>query len=64
MDELAMEIDGLPNTSGSESRVEAAIVAGRGQSVFGTHGNRFDGVASAFAVALAHAPTADSSLGS
>jgi hypothetical protein len=30
MDQLAEEIDGLPNISGSESRVEAAIAAGRG----------------------------------
>ena len=52
MDQLAEEVDGLPNISGSESRVEGAIAAGRGQSVFHTGGDRFDGVASAFAVAL------------
>ena len=52
MDQLAEQIDGLPNISGSESRVEAAIAAGRRQPVFYTGGNRFDGVASAFAVAL------------
>ena len=52
MDQLAEQIDGLPNISGSESRVEAAIAAGRWQPVFHTQGNRFDGVASAFAVAL------------
>ena len=52
MDQLAEQIDGLPNISGSESRVEAAIAAGRRQPVFHTQGNRFDGVASAFAVAL------------
>ena len=52
MDQLAEQIDGLPNISGSESRVEAAIAAGRGRPVFHTQGGRFDGVASAFAVAL------------
>ena len=52
MDQLAEQIDGLPNISGSESRVEAAIAAGRGRPVFHTQRSRFDGVASAFAVAL------------
>jgi len=52
MDQLAEQIDGLPNLSGSESRVEAAIAAGRGQPVLHTQGSCFDGVASAFAVAL------------
>ena len=52
MDQLAEQIDGLPNISGSESRVEAAIAAGRRQPVFHTQRSRFDGVASAFAVAL------------
>ena len=52
MDQLAEQVDGLPNLSGSESRVEAAIAAGRGQPVFHTQGSCFDGVASAFAVAL------------
>lgn len=52
MDQLAEQIDGLPNISGSESRVEAAIAAGRWRPVFHTQRSRFDGVASAFAVAL------------
>ena len=52
MDQLAEQVDGLPNLSGSESRVEAVIAAGRGQPVFHTQGSCFDGVASAFAVAL------------
>ena len=51
VDQLAEEVEGLPNISGNESRVEAAM-AGRGEPVFPTPGNPFEGVVSAFAVAL------------
>ncbi len=50
--ELTEEIDGVPNISGSEQAVEAAIAARREDLRLHSVGNRFAGVESAFGVAL------------
>ena len=53
MGDVPEYVDGLPNISGSEERVEAAIRAGRAEPVFlpqGTSG--FGEIDSAFAIAL------------
>jgi hypothetical protein len=52
MSELPEYVDDLPNLCGSEDQIDAAIRAGLQRPVYGDQGAPFDGVDSAFAVAL------------
>ena len=52
MSELPEYVDDLPNLCGSEDQIDAAIRAGLQRPVYGDQGSPFDGVDSAFAVAL------------
>jgi hypothetical protein len=52
MSELPEYVDDLPNLCGSEDQIDAAVRAGLQRPVYGDQGAPFDGVDSAFAVAL------------
>jgi Glycosyl hydrolase family 57 len=52
MSELPEYVDDLPNLCGSEDQIEGAVRAGLQRPVYGDQGAPFDGIDSAFAVAL------------
>jgi hypothetical protein len=52
MAELPEYVDDLPNLCGSEDQIDAAVRAGLQRPVYGDQGAPFDGIDSAFAVAL------------